>query len=152
MPDDLDRQRPARPFGERAADGEVVNEKEKEDHDGGADESRDDAGVAPVLLVRHRDDRLEILAGDAAARERGPECRDDDRDPDDARDDEHRPEEMVQAPVGRARGIEYALRAGAANCEEQEPRTASHAESSGGVLDIFGTAFGVDASGVLRIM
>jgi len=109
-------------------------------------------GMAPMFVVWHRDDRIEVLACDASARERGPERGDDDGDPDDTRDGEHRPEEMIHAPVRRARGIENALRARARRREEQGRRATHSHQSSGGVLDIFGTAFGVDASGVFRIM
>src|SRR5438105_10656664 len=122
--DDLDRQRAARVLGESTANGEVEDDEEEQHERGHANEYADDLRVAAMLLVRHYDDRLEVLARRTPAGERGPERGDDDGEPHGRRDDQRHPEEPVDDAIAGSGGIEHILRAltRAGACQQRSVR------------------------------
>src|SRR5207248_2464737 len=79
VPDDLHRQSATRMLGECTADREIENEEDEQDERRAPDEATNETPVATLLFVRRDDDRLEILARCAPARERRPERGDDHR-------------------------------------------------------------------------
>src|SRR5437016_3850072 len=159
----LNSQSAARMLGEGASNGEVEGEEEQEQEGRRADQAGEHARVAAVIIVRHADDRLEILARRPPSSERRPERGDHDARPHERGHDQHRPKEPARRAVWRSNGIEDILRAvtGRREREERAPReratSTSDADghynsSSGGALLTFGLTGGVDASGGLRIM